>query len=102
MFTFSFGSAFAVTDFDGKNYQAMQEGDYRADGSVSHGVAGASGITDAERDACGKTAEAAGGNFFLRTNRREGAYAAGRGRVFKQNKNRGEKWTLFCRYSSGL
>lgn len=42
------------------------------------------------------------GNFFLRTDRREGAYAAGRGQVFKQNKNRGEKWTLFCRYSSGL
>ena len=51
MFTFSFGSAFAVTDFDGKNYQAMQEGDYYATGTVSHGVAGASGITDAERDA---------------------------------------------------
>ena len=51
MFTFSFGSAFAVTDFDGKNYQAMQEGDYYKDGTVSHGIAGASGITDAERDA---------------------------------------------------
>ena len=51
MFTFSFGSAFAVTDFDGKNYQAMQEGDYYKDGTVTHGLAGASGITDAERDA---------------------------------------------------
>ena len=50
MFTFSFGSAFAVTDFDGKNYQAMQEGDYYKDGTVTHGIAGASGITDAERD----------------------------------------------------
>lgn len=50
MFTFSFGSAFAVTDFDGKNYQAMQEGDYYKDGTVTHGLAGASGITDAERD----------------------------------------------------
>ena len=48
MFTFSFGSAFAVTDFDGKNYQAMQEGDYYKDGTVTHGLAGASGITDAE------------------------------------------------------
>ena len=50
MFTFSFGSAFAVTDFDGKNYQAMQEGDYYKDGTVTHGIVGASGITDAERD----------------------------------------------------
>ena len=40
----------AVTDFDGKNYQAMQEGDYYKDGTVTHGIAGASGITDAERD----------------------------------------------------
>ena len=37
--------------------------------------------SDAERDACGKTAEAAGGNFFLRTDRGEGAYTAGCGRV---------------------
>lgn len=51
MFTFSFGSAFAVTDFDGRTYQAMQAGDYYVGGKVSQGTAGASGITDAERDA---------------------------------------------------
>ena len=51
MFTFSFGSAFAVTDFDGRTYQAMQAGDYYVGGKVSQGPAGASGITDAERDA---------------------------------------------------
>lgn len=50
MFTFSFGSAFAMTDFDGKAYAAMQKGDYDASGSVVSGVPGGSGITDAERD----------------------------------------------------
>ena len=50
MFTFSFGSAFAMTDFNGKAYAAMQKGDYDASGSVVSGVPGGSGITDAERD----------------------------------------------------
>lgn len=50
MFTFSFGSAFAMTDFNGKAYAAMQKGDYDASGNVVSGVPGGSGITDAERD----------------------------------------------------
>ena len=51
MFTFSFSSAFAVTNFNGQTYSAMQAGDYYVGGTVAHGTAGASGITDAERDA---------------------------------------------------
>ena len=51
MFTFSFSSAFAVTNFNGQEYPAMQAGDYYVGGSVVKGTAGAMGITDAERDA---------------------------------------------------
>ena len=51
MFTFSFGSAFAMTDFNGKAYAAMQKGDYDTSApKVTSGVQGGSGITDAERD----------------------------------------------------
>ncbi len=54
MFTFSFSSAFAVTNFNGQTYPAMQAGDYyvaAGASSVAHGTPGAAGITDAERDA---------------------------------------------------
>lgn len=51
MFTFSFSSAFAVTNFNGQEYPAMQAGDYYVDGTVAKGTPGAMGITDAERDA---------------------------------------------------
>ena len=35
MFTFSFSSAFAVTNFNGQEYPAMQAGDYYVGGSVA-------------------------------------------------------------------
>ena len=59
MFTFSFGSAFAATNFNGTTYPAMQAGDYYVGGTVTNGTAGAMGITDAERDAYVATLEAA-------------------------------------------
>ena len=51
MFTFSFSSAFAMTNFDGSTYPAMEIGDYDYATAVSNGVKGSVGITDAERDA---------------------------------------------------
>jgi hypothetical protein len=48
--TFSLGSVFATTDFNGTTHSAMQAGDYNASGSVTSGTAGAVGITDVERD----------------------------------------------------
>lgn len=59
MFTFSFGSAFAMTNFSGSTYPAMETVDYvYAAGAASHGgVKGSVGITDAERDAYVATLE---------------------------------------------
>ena len=51
MFTFSFGSAFAMTTFEG-NLPAMEAGDYDVNGtSVGTNPKGTVGITDAEKDA---------------------------------------------------